>query len=151
MKLFIIVAAIMLCTSCVTVPTGEVRKSAGKKYEKVIKKLGPMTLYEKWEVIPSAIGKTMESIQAPARLVNKIVIPGFIVCLALTLVSQCPIVQKRCLQGAIVCGIAMPICWALMFATSSPLILIPLIIGVALVGYSVCRKRGLLFLSQEAV
>ena len=149
MKTFLFVTLLLL-VGCISAPTPEVRDIAGKKHVKVLRKLGPLTLYSKWEPVKSNMDKVMESISAPAKLVNKIVIPGFIVALALTLVSQSPMVQKRALSIALVCGAAMPICWAVMFATSTPLLLIPIILGMAFVLYSVCRKRGLLFSSSDS-
>jgi hypothetical protein len=145
----ILFVTILFLVGCESVPTPEVKDIAGKKHVKVLKKLGPITVSSKWEPVKSNTDKVMEDISAPAKLVNKIVIPGFIVALALTLVSQCPMIQKRSLKVALVCGAAMPVCWAIMFATSTPLIFIPIILGMAFVLYSVCRKRGLLFSSRE--
>ena len=151
----ILLTTILFLVGCASIPTPEVKDIAGKKCVKVLKKLGPVTVYSKWEPVskyspPKWYEATLKSAAAPAKMLLWIVIPGAVISIALTMVSQCPTVQKRFLTLAMLCGACIPLCWSIMLATANILIFIPLLL-VALFGmYYICRKRGLLFSSQEA-
>ena len=145
---------LILCISiftagCSSIPTGNIRKVDGKKLVEVQKTAGPVKLWKAWEVQQSKTSETMKAMQAPAKALNYLLIPGFVISLALTLVSQCPTIQKRFLTVAMVCGAALPVCWSIMFVTSSPLAMLPVIIVMSLLAYYAFRKHGLIFSSSS--
>ena len=145
---------ILLClfmVGCMSVPTGEVRKVDGKKWVEVQKSIGPMKLYKTLEPSPAWHAPILKQAAAPARALLWIAIPGSLIAIGLMAVSRCPLVQKRLLSLAMVLGATIPLCWAIMLATASPLTFIPIVAVAMFLVYYAFRKRGLLFSSSQEV
>ena len=142
----LLLAVCLVMSSCSSIMTGRYKKQAGRLLEE-----RQSTLFGKpvgstyWEHVPSSYDKNMETIREPLRWINWALLAGLVLSAALCLTAQNVVVSARCLKIAIGCGIGTCVCWGLLLATASLVVLIPVLIGVLVLGYNYAKGRGILF------